>query len=229
MPTSYIVPQLFIELFFESLFTNFFLLYDFEVFFAFLGTNFLLNFETHFLLNDHLIHSCLLLKSRLYLIPFCVYCLRLKVWKMASLFDKIFSVVTSAPKQGYEILSWMETTNFFAQLSVSVLAKAQVSFNNYVDKKKVGTRTTDLQWSLFSSKSPTFGLGQTVRADKFLGILGILGWFISTNFELWSPWSMFSINQPLFLSLYIQIQNIHLGLGFEFGPQRIRNLTILCP
>ena len=36
---------------------------------------------------------------------FSVYCLRLEVWKMASLFDKIFSLATSAPKQGYEILS----------------------------------------------------------------------------------------------------------------------------
>ena len=97
MPTSYI-PQLVIELFFESLFTNFFLLCDFWSFLGFHGTN-----------------IDLLLKSRLFLIPLsfvCMYCLRLEVWKMASLFDKIFSLATSAPKQGYEILSWMETTNF---------------------------------------------------------------------------------------------------------------------
>ena len=31
------------------------------------------------------------------------------------------------------------------------------------------------------------------------------------------------------LSLYIQIPNIHLGLRFEFGPQRIRHLAIVCP
>ena len=70
-------------------------------------TNSLQNFESQFLLNDHWIHSCLLSKSRLFLIPLsfvCKYCLRLKVWKMASLFDKIFSLATSAPKQGYEIL-----------------------------------------------------------------------------------------------------------------------------
>ena len=42
---------------------------------------------------------------------------------------------------------------------------------------------------------------------------------------------MFFINQPLFLkktkklSLYIQILNIY--LGFEFGPQRIRDLLSL--
>jgi hypothetical protein len=73
----------------------------------------------------------------------------------------------------------------------------------------------------FSSKSQTFGLGQTIWVDKFWGIWGTV-----------SPLSMFSINQPLFLqkkSLYIQIPNIYLGLGFEFGLQRIRDLTIVCP
>ena len=33
-------------------------------------------------------------------------------------------------------------------------------------------RTTDAQWSLFSWKSQTFGLGQTIWADKFWGDLG---------------------------------------------------------
>ena len=28
---------------------------------------------------------------------------------------------------------------------------------------------------------------------------------------------------------YIQIPNIYLGLEFEFGPQRIRDLDIVCP
>jgi hypothetical protein len=41
-----------------------------------------------------------------------------------------------------------------------------------------------------------------------------------------TPLSMFSINQTL-------IPNIYLGLGlgfeFEFGPQRIRDLAIVCP
>jgi hypothetical protein len=34
----------------------------------------------------------------------------------------------------------------------------------------------------FSSKSQTFGVGQTIWADKFLGIWGIFGQFISTHF-----------------------------------------------
>ena len=81
----------------------------------------------------------------------------------------------------------------------------------------------------FSLKSKTFGFGQTLWADKFWGIWGIFGRIISTYFGTVSSLSMFSINQPLFLkqklSLYIQISNIYLGLGFEFGPQRI---IILC-
>ena len=40
-------------------------------------------------------------------------------------------------------------------------------------------RTTDAQWSLFSSKSQTFGLRQTNWADKFWGIFGR---FISAHF-----------------------------------------------
>ena len=38
-----------------------------------------------------------------------------------------------------------------------------------------------IQWSLVSSKSQTFGLGQTNRADKFWGIWVIFGRFISQH------------------------------------------------
>ena len=61
------------------------------------------------------------------------------------------------------------------------------------------SRTMDAQWSLFSLKSRTFGLGQTNWADKFWGIWGIFGQTISTHFGTVSPLSMFSIIQPLFL------------------------------
>ena len=47
----------------------------------------------------------------------------------------------------------------------------------------------------FSSNSQTFGLGQTIWADKFWGIWGIFGQFIGTHFSTVSPLSMFSINQ----------------------------------
>ena len=51
-----------------------------------------------------------------------------------------------------------------------------------------------------------------------------------THFGTVSPLSMFSINQPSFLQKlsYMQISSIYLGLGFEFGPQRIRDLAFMC-
>ena len=55
-------------------------------------------------------------------------------------------------------------------------------------------RTTDTQRELFFRKFQTFGLGQTNWADKFGGIWGIFGQFISTHFGTVGPLSMFSIN-----------------------------------
>ena len=46
----------------------------------------------------------------------------------------------------------------------------------------------------------------------------------------WVPCPCFPLfNYYLYkkLSLYIQIPNIYLGLGFEFGPQRIRDLAFM--
>jgi hypothetical protein len=59
----------------------------------------------------------------------------------------------------------------------------------------------------FLSKSQTFGLRQTIWADKFWGILGIFGQFISIQFGIVSPLSMFSIcffNQILNKDLFIK-------------------------
>ena len=52
----------------------------------------------------------------------------------------------------------------------------------------------------FTSKSQTFGLGQTILADKFWDIWGIFSQLISTQLGTVSPLSMFSINQPLFFT-----------------------------
>ena len=92
------------------------------------------------------------------------------------------------------------------------------------------TRTTGAQWSLFPLKSITF-LGRK--------ILGHLGYFRLNN-ELsapilvqWVPCPCFPLFNNYFykkLSLYIHIPNIYLGLlGFEFGPQRTRDLAFVCP
>ena len=77
----------------------------------------------------------------------------------------------------------------------------------------------------FLLKSRTFGLGQTIWADKFWGIWGFFSRFISTHFGAVSPLSMFSIIQPLFLQKTKPLYS-H---GFEFGPQRIRDLAFVWP
>ena len=64
---------------------------------------------------------------------------------------------------------------------------------------KLDESPTDAQWCLFSLKSQTFGLGQTIWADKFLGIWVLFWPIISTYFGTVSSLSMLSINQPLFL------------------------------
>ena len=79
----------------------------------------------------------------------------------------------------------------------------------------------------FSLKFRTFRLGQTDWADKFWGIWVIFGQTISTHLGTVSSLSMFSIIQPSFIQKLSQIS--YLGLGFEFGPQRIRDLAFMCP
>ena len=47
-----------------------------------------------------------------------------------------------------------------------------------------------------------------------------------------SAFFLFSVNKSLFLQkcrFNIQIANIYLGLGFGFGPQRIKDLAIVFP
>ena len=79
-----------------------------------------------------------------------------------------------------------------------------------------------------SLKSRRFGFGQTNWADDFLDIWGIFGQTISTHFSAVSP--LFNQNYSTKkLSLSTHILNIYLGLEFELGPQRIRDLAFVCP
>ena len=71
--------------------------------------------------------------------------------------------------------------------------------------------------------------GEKAKIKK-AGNLNYGGSYVITT--VLSPLSMFSINQPILpqkISLYIQIPIIYVGLGYEFGPQRIKDLAIVCP
>ena len=57
----------------------------------------------------------------------------------------------------------------------------------------------------FSSKYQTFGQGQTIWADKFLGIWGTFVRFFGTHFGTVSPLSLFSNN------IWDWDLNLHLG------------------
>jgi hypothetical protein len=74
----------------------------------------------------------------------------------------------------------------------------------------------------FFQKFQTFWLRQTFWVET----LGIFSAGLSALIFVLSSLSMFSIIQPLHYfynkpSLYIQLSNIFLGVGFEFGLQRI--------
>ena len=78
-------------------------------------------------------------------------------------------------------------------------------------------------------------LGQTNWTNEFRGILGIFG---QTKYQHPLRYSeslvhVFFNIQPLFLkkniSLYFHTPIIYQGLGFEFWPQRIRDLAFVCP
>ena len=71
-------------------------------------------------------------------------------------------------------------------------------------------------------RSRTFGLGQTNLANKFCGTWSIFR--PALILVLWVSCSWFPLINHYFykkLSLFIDIPNIYLGLGFEFGLQRI--------
>ena len=85
--------------------------------------------------------------------------------------------------------------------------------------------TMDAQWSVFSSKFQTFGLWQ-INLGAFEGIFNQ---FISIYFGLWGPCPCFPLINHYFYKKLIPTIYLGLGFEFEFGPQRIRNLAIMCP
>ena len=99
------------------------------------------------------------------------------------------------------------------------------------------TRFTDYGHPMkpFFHRNPKLsGLGRQFGQIKF-GAFRVVSVSLSAPIlVLWVPCPCFPLINHYFykkLSLYIQIPNIYLGLGFEFefGPQRIRDLAFMCP
>ena len=95
----------------------------------------------------------------------------------------------------------------------------------YVSKQSHGLRT--LNEAFFHQNSKLLGLGRYI-----LGHLGIFGRFVETHFGTVRPCPCFPLINHYFykkLRLYIRIPYIYLGLGFEFefGLQRIRDLSFV--
>jgi hypothetical protein len=83
----------------------------------------------------------------------------------------------------------------------------------------------------FCQNPKLLGLGQQFKQIHF-GAFGVFSANLSAPILLQRvPCPCFQLINHYFykkLSLYIQIPNICLGLGFEFGPQKIRDLASVC-
>ena len=108
----------------------------------------------------------------------------------------------------------------------------KVSFDkhNYFYQLDHGLRTP--RESFFFENPKLLGLGRQI-GPKFFGAFGVFSADLSAPIlVLWVPCPCFPLINHYFykkLSLYIQFPKIYLGVGVEFGPQRIRNLVIVCP
>jgi hypothetical protein len=104
--------------------------------------------------------------------------------------------------------------NFIPMILFLNISIHKMTFGGILKDNSLISRTMDAQWSLFSFKFRTFGLGQTNWADK----LGIFSAKLSAPILVqWGPCPCFSLFNHYFykkLSLYIHILNIYLELGF---------------
>ena len=76
----------------------------------------------------------------------------------------------------------------------------------------------------FSSRSQTFGPGQKIWADKFWTFRVFSANLSTPIFSTVGPLYMFPLINHYFykkLTLYIQIPNIYLGMGFEFSRKEL--------
>ena len=86
-----------------------------------------------------------------------------------------------------------------------------------------------------TTKNPDFATMLRTPNESFFHrnpkLLGLGKQFHKMNFGAFLANLFFGIVSPLSMSTIISTKNIYLGLGFEFefGPQRIRDLAIVCP
>jgi hypothetical protein len=84
--------------------------------------------------------------------------------------------------------------------------------------------------AIFHRNTKLLGLGRQFGQINF-GAFGVFSANLSSPIlVLWVPCPWFPLIDRYFfkkLSLYIQIPKIYVGLGFEFGPQKIRDLAIV--
>ena len=92
------------------------------------------------------------------------------------------------------------------------------------------SRTTDTQRELFSENLELLGWGRHFGL-KFFEAFGVFSAGLSAPIceFLVHVFHYSTIISAKKLILYIHITNIYLELGFEFGPQRIRDLAFVCP
>ena len=109
----------------------------------------------------------------------------------------------------------------------------EIIMANFKNKLHKGDHGLWKSRASFFWKSPLFWLGQANWAENLRGIRGIFSQFNSTHFGiLCFPCKCFFIDQESFLqkkNTYISKSYIfmYLGLGFEFGPQRVMDLATM--
>ena len=93
-------------------------------------------------------------------------------------------------------------------------------------------RTTDTQTKLFFKNSKLLGFGRQIGLIFFEAFKVFSAKLSAPILVLWVPCPFFPLFNHYFykkLSLYSHIPNVYLGLGFQFGPQRITNIAFMCP
>ena len=152
----------------------------------------------------------------------CIFICQAKTWEFK----------WENPKPIHSWYACSSRSSFFAKCTKKVREKwLETLIMNCIKRSRIfsthnhGLRTPNEAFFHWNSK--LLGLGRQI------GVFGVLSAELSAPILVqWVPCQCFPLFNHYFykkLSLYIHIRNKYLGLGFEFGPQRIRNLAFVCP